>query len=299
MKFKFFVKNLFLLFFLFSCSVIGAFEHELAICSIFQNEARFMKEWVEFHRLVGVEHFYLYNNKSDDDYLAVLSPYIQLGIVDLKDWDYDYLTHKEWNRIQCNAYEDCVQLTKKKVKWLALIDLDEFIVPVIEKDIKTILKQYQKYSALGVNWQNYGTSGIDKIPEGKLMTECLYYKLPTYSKKNYTTKNIVRPNRVSHIINPHWVFLKKGFKVNPEKQRFHWAVSPSVSIDKIRINHYVMRDIEYMIDIKHPRIAKRHPGYSVDEIMKTDKEFCQEFDDIMIKFSSILNKKYHALPRDK
>lgn len=30
----------------------------LAVCAIFRDEAPYLAEWIEFHRLVGVEHFY-------------------------------------------------------------------------------------------------------------------------------------------------------------------------------------------------------------------------------------------------
>lgn len=39
-------------------------QYELAICAIFQDEAAYLKEWIEFHKLVGVQHFYLYNHAS-------------------------------------------------------------------------------------------------------------------------------------------------------------------------------------------------------------------------------------------
>ena len=37
------------------------------------------REWVEFHRLVGVERFFLYNNFSEDNHMEVLAPYIEEG----------------------------------------------------------------------------------------------------------------------------------------------------------------------------------------------------------------------------
>ncbi|WP_281510165.1 glycosyltransferase family 92 protein [Muribaculum gordoncarteri] len=33
-----------------------------AICAIFRNEARYMREWIEYHLLIGVDHIFLYNN---------------------------------------------------------------------------------------------------------------------------------------------------------------------------------------------------------------------------------------------
>jgi hypothetical protein len=58
----------------------------LAACAIYLNEAPNLQEWIEFHRLVGVERFYLYNDNSTDDHRAVLAPYVDEGIVVLKDW---------------------------------------------------------------------------------------------------------------------------------------------------------------------------------------------------------------------
>ena len=49
---------------------------DLAIATMFQDEARWLKEWLEYHLLVGVQHFYLYNNLSSDNYQDVLQPYI-------------------------------------------------------------------------------------------------------------------------------------------------------------------------------------------------------------------------------
>ena len=37
-------------------------KYTVAVCAIFKNESVFLKEWLEYHLLIGVEHFYLYNN---------------------------------------------------------------------------------------------------------------------------------------------------------------------------------------------------------------------------------------------
>ena len=58
----------------------------LSICAIYRDEAPYLREWIEFHRLVGVERFFLYNNGSEDDHLEVLAPYVEDGIVVLHDW---------------------------------------------------------------------------------------------------------------------------------------------------------------------------------------------------------------------
>ena len=51
----------------------------LSVCAIYKNEARYLAEWLEFHLLAGVEHFFLYNNNSTDDHREVLAPYLRAG----------------------------------------------------------------------------------------------------------------------------------------------------------------------------------------------------------------------------
>ena len=51
-------------------------KYTVAVCAIFKNESVFLKEWLEYHLLIGVEHFYLYNNFSEDNYQDILAPYL-------------------------------------------------------------------------------------------------------------------------------------------------------------------------------------------------------------------------------
>ena len=54
----------------------------LAACTIYRDDADYLGEWIEFHRLVGVERFVLYDNGSTDDHLDVLAPYLEEGAGD-------------------------------------------------------------------------------------------------------------------------------------------------------------------------------------------------------------------------
>ena len=41
--------------------------YDLSVCAIFKDEASYLKEWIEYHKLVGVQHFYLYENENESD----------------------------------------------------------------------------------------------------------------------------------------------------------------------------------------------------------------------------------------
>ena len=72
----------------------------LAVCAIYRDEAPFLREWIEFHRLVGVDRFFLYDNGSVDDGRSVLAPYEDEGLVVRQEW----LRFPGWR----SAYSDCL-----------------------------------------------------------------------------------------------------------------------------------------------------------------------------------------------
>src|SRR5438132_9854743 len=63
-----------------------AVDARLSICAIYQDEAPYLREWVAFHRLIGVEHFFLYDHESTDTHRSELAPFVDDGIVLIHDW---------------------------------------------------------------------------------------------------------------------------------------------------------------------------------------------------------------------
>ena len=66
----------------------------LAACTIYRDAASYLAEWIEFHRLVGVERFFLYDNGSADDHRDVLAPYVDEGIAVVHDWPMPFIGHR-------------------------------------------------------------------------------------------------------------------------------------------------------------------------------------------------------------
>lgn len=239
--------------FLLSCQLHATYDYDIAICGIFWNEARFMKEWIEFHKLVGVQHFYLYNNSSSDNFKIILSPYIKNGEVELIDWNYrdnnkhadnifdddtDTGTTRLGTTFQTDAYNDALIRCRGKTKWIAFLDLDEFLFPVQTMTLQEILHSYESFGGVTANWVCFGTSNIDKIPASGFSIEYLLKGLP-----NKHVKSIVRPERVSQFINMHYAIYKNGyFAVSEENIRCDGPFNEKMPIKKLRINHYWSRD---------------------------------------------------------
>jgi Glycosyltransferase family 92 len=271
----------------FSNSVLLAYKYDLAVCAIFQNEAGYLREWIEFHKLVGVTHFYLYNNLSSDSYDNVLIPYIKSGEVELIQWGYN--TNPDggnWPTIQVMAYNHAINLSKHQAKWLAIIDTDEFLFPVEVDNLSKFLLDFEDVAAVCVNWQMYGTSGVKKILPGHLLIKDLIYKAPAGYGENLHVKSIVRPEFVEANANPHCcIFLPGFYQVNSNKESFSGACSP-VQIDKIRINHYWTRDENFFYNVKLPRRQKWQDGACIQRANILN----QEVDTAIFKYVSRLQK---------
>lgn len=260
-------------------SLFGNYEYDLAICGIFQNEAKYLPEWIEFHLDQGVEHFYLYNNRSEDNYREVLAPYIESNIVDLYEWDYVYNYEHEWTPIQCGAYLDCIKRISKTVKWCAFLDTDEFLFNPDFKDLRSVLNDYKHYNNIWAHWMFYGTSGVEKIPDGENITDHLVYRAKEGSSIG---KSIVRPKYVANCVNPHFFYMKDGsIGVNENKviRNAPYIWDQPYSGNVLRINHYWLRDRDFMFNVKIPRRLKWSDN--IDAILQSEELMNQVYDPIL------------------
>lgn len=126
-------------------------KHRISLCLIFKNEAPFLKEWIDYHRTIGIDHFYLYNNDSSDNFKDVLKPYIDNKLVTLIDFP--------GSQVQMNAYKHCFETFKIETNWIGFFDADEFICPRYDTDINKWLKKYAKYPSVLIYNQVFGTGG--------------------------------------------------------------------------------------------------------------------------------------------
>lgn len=140
-------------------------KYNICICGIFKDEAPFLREWIEYHEMIGVEHFWLYNNNSRDNYKEVLEPYIQRGLVSLIDWPY--------NQAQMKAYKDFYDRYRHETQWYSFLDIDEFIVPKYEMSILAWLKKsgLDRFPAIVMFFRMFGTSGRMHHDFKRLVTE--------------------------------------------------------------------------------------------------------------------------------
>lgn len=209
---------------------------ELSVGAIMKDEAPYLIEWLEFHKIVGVERFYLYNNNSTDNTVDILQPYLQSGEVILHDWPF--------TPGQISAYEHCLNTYKNESEWIAFIDMDEFLFPTEKDDIKEVLEEFYDFPGVAVNWLVFGSSGHKTRPEG-LQVEKFSNRSEENFGANKMVKTIVRPEFATCSGNPHhFLYFNDEVVVTENKEPIVGPWSTANSVQKLRINHYFTRSLQ-------------------------------------------------------
>lgn len=222
-------------------------KYYISVCAIFKNEAMYLKEWIEYHLLVGIEHFFLYNNMSDDKYLDVLSPYISSGVVTLIEWPYA--------KGQISAYMDCSKKYREVSNWIGFIDIDEFINPLEQENITSVISRYESAGSVMIPWRIYGSSGmVDRNPDSLVIDsffDC-WSKLSDVGKCIWNTEyDVLDDNPIFH----HYLWTLKDGKKQPAVNIDGIPFTPNL-LPAIRrnppmvINHYAVKSLnEYMMKV--------------------------------------------------
>ncbi len=123
----------------------------LTACLIFKDAASYLDEWIRFHKRVGVEHFYLYDNDSEDNYESVIRRFIERGEITLHKWPGVGQHHP--------VIQHCLDQHRATSRWIAFLDDDEFLFPVAGDDLRETLSQYELFAGVAVSWLLFGSNG--------------------------------------------------------------------------------------------------------------------------------------------
>ncbi len=271
--------------------------YQMSVVVIIKNERKYILEWLEYHLMVGVDHFYIYDNESTDGLRAILQDYIDEGVV----------TYHEWpgKAQQLTVYNHALEQYRMDTKYMAFIDADEFIVPVEDRMLPDIVdeiidtyKDYFKKGKAGgvaVNWRCYGYSGHDKMIEG-LITRNYCYRGENMSYKNRCVKVICNPRKVVHYgNNPHEVVYMEGYRTLSENGSYidgPWFFDGICN--KLRINHYFSKSREEFEERLRKGKADSKRVWSEELInLECEKaeEYSKVYDFIMEKYVDELEER--------
>lgn len=229
-----------------------------------KNEARFIPEWVAHHFLLGVTHFYIYDNGSDDDLEHVLAPLISRDIVTLRPWPI--------SPVSPSADLDFLAGAIDAAEWVAFLDADEFIVEREPGAFIQALESAGSAPALAFNWRFFGSARHEVIPPGLILREFEWAD----AHLDRHVKVVARTKAIHRYRNPHNFYYKRGaFARDTSERRVIASFSePRVSAAEIEVRHFVYRSREDYVRKTTRGFAERRGALdAARRIDRVDEEF--------------------------
>ncbi|WP_051340715.1 glycosyltransferase family 92 protein [Azospirillum halopraeferens] len=215
--------------------------HYLTVCAIARNEGPYLLEWIAYHRVVGVDHFVVFDNESTDAGPDMLARLAAEGIVTVVPWPGAAFSGGP----QIPAYDHAIHRFRDLTEWLAFIDLDEFLVPNAADDVPTILRRYPDVTGLGASWRVFGTSGHATHEPGPVMDR-FRRCAPADDPLHRHVKSIVRADYAAKpMVHAH--FLRAGAVVDEDRRPVRLTgggVRTGTSVAVLQVNHYVTKSLE-------------------------------------------------------
>ncbi len=263
-------------------------KYDLGIVIIVKNEEPYIEEWVVYHKLIGFDHIYIFDNGSEDDTKKILQRYVEEGFVTL----IDFPGFKK----QIPAYNYALRKYRRECKFLAFIDTDEFVFVRngnIKSTINEVLHKNKHAAGLAINWRVFGSSGHETKPEG-LVTENYLYRGAYGKPGNDCVKTIVNPRKVLMFHNPHYpIYLPYWYSVDENGNKVKKWQNDVEETKLIQINHYFTKSKEEWI--KRRSVARADTGEkrALDEFYEHDNN--DIYDPGMLAYSKQIKQEMQLM----
>jgi len=210
------------------------------IVAIGKNEGIYLDEWISFHKKVGFNHIYFFNNESSDETIHNLRNH--RDFVTILDWP-----TKEGESPQISAYNTFLKYFRNSHDFAAFIDIDEFLVCKTETSINNYLaKTPENIGAIAVNQRIFGSSE-KKHYEQAPVTERFIKCNKEENAENLWFKTIYRLRAIDVIndchagnLSPKYLYSDANFNVNNfDKEKPKQTINPA--LNNIQLNHYILK----------------------------------------------------------
>ncbi|WP_251978355.1 glycosyltransferase family 2 protein [Salinicola avicenniae] len=229
--------------------------YRFAIAAIVKNERPYLAEWITHHRLIGIEHFYIADNGSDDGTAELLADWQAQG----------WLTTQRWvpgDRAQTSWYRHVLTHEARNVDYLLFLDADEFLVDVDgDQPLARLLPLLERpeVGAVAINWRIFGSGGLRFRQPGGVLSRFRRASVSSHSV-NCHVKSIVKP-RCATSVTAHTATLLPGFQyltANGQQAAFledkpGTGRTRTVVETPCRVYHYNIKSLEEYVDTKMPR----------------------------------------------
>lgn len=248
--------------------------YTISILAMFKNESMIIKNWIEHYLREGVEHFYLIDNGSNDDYEKKIEPYKKH--ITLKK-DSTRLEKGTQSYLMNTLYLDQI---KKETKWIIVCDIDEYIYGRngCKKIIDALILLPPYIQKIWIPWKIFGSNG--NIIQPKNIIQSFTKRKNTYVKDYGCGKCI---SKTIHLKNfgccGHDIQINTNnefYMSNGEKYENFILNEENCKKLNLQLNHYMMMSLEYYQKIKCTRgggesgLTKK---YTIEYFQDNDKRY--------------------------
>jgi len=210
-------------------------EDYICIVGILKYEEKFIDEWIVYHKMIGIDHFFLYD---DDDNLPLQKLLFKYkDFVTVINWSSFKIFNENINN-QIQAYTHAWNNLINNYKWVIYLDGDEFINLKKHNNVKEFLKDFDDKPSIGgvsLNWYVFGHNGYyDNTYE--LVTSSLIRRMYLPSKR---VKTFSKVKNIIGIDSAHQCKLS-NFIVDANKKIYNNDLY-SGKTNNANINHYQCR----------------------------------------------------------
>lgn len=212
----------------------------LAVVVIIRDEADYLDEWLCYHHALGVDHFFMYDNGSQDGLHELLERWIDHGLVTLLHWPLP--------GGQIDAYNHALRFFGPSVDWMAFFDVDEFLVPLADDDIPTALARFPDAADVRVPRREFGFSGHRQRPDG-LVIEAYTGVADVFGRdpeKGSRVKTVLQPRGIS-AVGVHTATVADVPRARPDEPSDRPVPTRTVkgaAQGILQVNHYYTRSFE-------------------------------------------------------
>lgn len=215
------------------------YKYDAAICAIAKWEDEYLEEWIDYHLMIGFQHIFLVDNNESNSVEKLLDRYVVEGSLTI-------IPFRGIPHVQAQAYEYVTHFFGEQIKWLALIDIDEFFVLKKHSSIIELLREYEDVPAIAVNWLCFGCNGHIRKSEGSVMDR---FTKPANTSESYiinhAIKSIIRPIVFIKIYDASFRNVHRwSLPTFNEKRQIVYQNTIKPSYEHLYINHYYTKSYE-------------------------------------------------------
>jgi hypothetical protein len=201
--------------------------NDAVVCAIAFEEELYIDEWIKYNLALGFSHIYIYDN-SDSNVL--------------KDKKSNNVTiiHFPGDKQMLTSRNIFLVQYKNKHKWVAHIDIDEFIVLKKHANIIDFLNEYDDCDSIALNWLMFGTSN-----------EIQFRDEPITKRFRYCSKNvdihykcISKLKSIFQCVHSHRPMLNKGSIYDTNRKIITDIFNPDGDDLVACIHHYYTKSEE-------------------------------------------------------